>query len=97
MLTDMWHHVIENTLPALVGAGVVGLIFGLTKQRPPAWILLMVLMIGLIAAGTQIIWELYPRLHQGWELFAVVIGIAAFISLLFSPLMQRFCKNKHDA
>jgi small-conductance mechanosensitive channel len=50
----MWHHVFENTLPAIAGAGVVGLIFGLTKQRSAAWIALMVLMFTLIAASTQI-------------------------------------------
>jgi hypothetical protein len=61
----MWQHVLENTLPALVGAGAVGLVFGLTRQRPAAWIVLMVLMIALIAASTQIVWEIFPQWHDG--------------------------------
>lgn len=89
----MWYHVLENTLPALAGAGVVGLIFGLTKQRSAGWIVLMVLMFALIAAGTQILWELFPQLHHGWVHFVVVIGVAVVISVPFSLLMQRFCKK----
>ena len=77
---------------------MVGLIFGLTKQRSAAWILLMVVMFVLIAAGTQVVWELFPQLHHGWEHFVVVIGVAAVIAVLFSFLMQRFCKkDDHDA
>ena len=72
---------------------MVGLIFGLTKQRSAAWIVLMVLMVVLIAAGTQIIWEFFPQFHHGWEHFAVVIGVAAVVGILFSPLMQRYCKK----
>jgi hypothetical protein len=75
----MWHNVFENTLPALVGAGVVGSIFVLTKQRPVAWILLMVLMFVLVAAGTQIVWELFPQFRHGWEHFVVIIGVATVI------------------
>jgi len=91
----MWHNVFANTLPALLGAGVVGLIFGLARQRPAAWILLMVLMFVLIAASTQLIWELFPQLHQGWQHYALVIGVAVMIAVPFSFLMQRFPK-KHD-
>ena len=94
----MWQHVFENTLPALVGAGVVGLIFGLTKQRSAAWTMLMVLMFVLIAAGTQIVWEFFPQLRHGWQHFVVVIGIASAIAVPFSLLMQRFLKKDgHDA
>ena len=85
-------------MPALVGAGVVGLIFGLAKQRSAAWILLMVLMVALIAASTQIVWELFPQLHHGWERFVVVIGVATVIAAPFSFLMQRLRKkDDHDA
>lgn len=89
----MWHNVFENTLPALVGAGVVGLIFGLARQRSAAWILAMVIMFALIAASTQIIWELFPQLHHGWQRFAVGIGVAIVIAAPLSFLMQRFRKK----
>ncbi len=90
----MWHNVFENALPALVGAGVVGLIFWLTRQRPAGWILLMVLMLVLVAAGTQIVWELFPQLRHGWVHFAVVVGVAAVICVPFSCLMRRFCQKR---
>jgi len=89
----MWHNVFENTFPAVVGAGVVGLIFGLTSQRPAVWILLLVLTFGLIAASTQIIWELFPELHHGWKRFLVVVGVAVVIAAPSSLLMQRFRKK----
>ena len=77
---------------------MVGLIFGLTKQRSAAWIVLMVLLCVLIAASTQIVWELFPQLRHGWEHFVVIIGVAAVLGILFSPLMQKFCKkDDHDA
>jgi hypothetical protein len=94
----MWHHVFENTFPALAGAGVVGLIFALNKQRSAAWIALMVLMFTLIEASTQIIWELSPQWRHGWEHFIIIILVAAVFGILFSPLMQRFCKkDDHNA
>jgi len=94
----MWRNVFENTLPALVGAGVVGLIVGLTRQRRVAWILLMVLMFVLVAASTQVVWELFPQLRHGWEHFVVIFGVALVICIPFSLLMQRFCKkDNHDA
>ena len=60
--------------------------------------MLLVLMLALVAAGTQIVWELFPQFRHGWEHFVVIIGVAVVISLPFSFLMQRFCKKgDHDA
>lgn len=88
----------DNTLPALVGSGLVGLIFVLTKQRPLAWILLMMLTIVLVAAGTQTVWELFPQLRHGWDKFFVTFAVATVFSIPFSFLMQRICKKRgHDA
>lgn len=89
----MWHHVLENTLPALIGAGVGGLIFGTTKQRSGARTAIMVLMLVLTAAATQVVWELFPQLRHGWKYFGVIFGIAALICIPFSFLMQRFGKK----
>jgi uncharacterized membrane protein AbrB (regulator of aidB expression) len=94
----MWRHVFEYTLPAIIGAGAVGLVFGLTRQRPAAWIVLMVLMIALIAASTQIVWEIFPQWHDGWKHSVVVIGVALAVAVPFSFLMKRFRKKDgHDA
>jgi hypothetical protein len=90
----MWHNIFENTWPAIIGAGVVGLIFGLTKQRSPAWILLMVLMVVLVAAGTQAVWELFPQLRHGWIHFVAILGVAAVICTPFSFFMQKFCQKR---
>jgi hypothetical protein len=73
---------------------VVGLILGLTKQRSPAWILLMVLMLMLVAAGTQTVWELFPQLRHGWIHFVVILGVAAVICTPFSFFMQKFCQKR---
>jgi len=90
----MWHNIFENTWPAIVGAGMVGLIFGLTKQRSPAWILLMVLMMVSVAAGTQTVWEFFPQLRRGWIHFVVGLGVAVVICIPFSVLMQKFCQKR---
>jgi hypothetical protein len=90
----MWHNILENTWPALIGVGVVGLILGLTKQRSPVWILLMILMWVLTATGTQTVWELFPQLRHGWIHFVVILGVAFVICTPFSIFMQKFSQNK---
>ncbi len=73
---------------------MVGLILGLTRQRSVAWILLVVLMFVLVAAGTQIFWELFPQLHRGWVHFVVSLGVAVVICAPFSFLLQKFCRKR---
>lgn len=89
----MWHNVILNVLPALFGSGLVGLILGLTRKRSVPWILIMMLTLVLMAAGTQIVWELWPELRHGWKHVAAIIGVAVVVCIPFSLLMRRFCKK----
>lgn len=90
----MWHNIFDQTWPALVGAGVAGIIVGLTKRRPLSWILLMVLMFALVAVCTQTTWALFPQLRHGWIRIAVIVGVAGVISVPIAFLMTKFCQKK---
>src|SRR6266404_4220031 len=84
-------------LPSLVGATVAVALNW--RSRPPEQRRRGVAIVNIVGIATamsasQLIFGVFPELHQGWIRFAVVAVIAAVVYLPFSFVTRRLGRSK---